>query len=1165
MTLRVKLTLAIIAFGATVMCALSIGLFVTTRAQMRDDFRQRLSDIAGVGALSVDGELHRTLTEPEQEGDAEYLQIRRVLQQIRNTSTDIHFVYTMRVAEDGRILFVVDAETDPEEIAHLGSEYTEASPLLRRNAATLSTSMSEEDFYTDRWGTWLTGYAPIFGDDGERVGLLGVDIKAARIQAYERKLVGVFTAIFLVGLVVSVLLGTVLGNRLAAPIVALTRRAERVGQGDLETSIPVSSNDELGVLEAAFNNMTRQLRELVEQLRAEVASREEAERKYRSIFDNALEGIFQSSHDGRFLTCNPELARMLGYERAEDVLEQVTHIPTQLYVDHSDRDAVLDKLDRDGSVAGLRTRMRRQDGSIIWTELSARRVLDESTGQQYIEGLLKDITQQLEKEVAEQNERVAQEASRAKSEFLANMSHEIRTPMNAVIGLAHLTLKTELTPRQRDYVQKILRSAKALLRIINDILDFSKIEAGKLTMESVPFDIEQVLHSLAGVMSLTADEKGLELLFNLDPKVPRRLIGDPLRLEQVLTNLVANALKFTERGSVVVAIGHEPESEGASEEADAVRLRFSVSDTGIGLSKHAAARLFESFSQADASVTRRHGGTGLGLSICKRLVEMMGGQIWVESTLGEGSTFSFTGVFSRAFEADESRFRYPPQLDGLRVLVVDDNSAARDILCDMLASFSFTADPVASGEEAVAALEAAVEDGRPYQLVLMDWRMPGMDGVETSAAIHDHPNLAEVPSILMVTAYSRDEVQERAQAAGVSGFLIKPVNPSLLFDAIVSLFASEDNQQLRLDESHDLNVQGLDDIRGARLLLVEDNPINQQVARELLEAEGFKVDTADHGRAALEQLAATDGPTGYDLVLMDIQMPEMDGVEAARRIRSLEGAPGQTPIVAMTAHALEAERERCLAAGMNDHVPKPIDPAQLFSTLVRWIPAGAGGAAPRCERPTGSPAPQPPLALRVVDGATGLARVAGNRALYIQLLEQFADKHAASADSIHALIASGRTADAAAQAHAIKGMAGNLGAMELADGAARIEDLLNAGDHAGAESSVTDYASKLGAVLDDIWSLTQEPFPAAPVSTQDAPVVNPKLVLAMLYDLRQKLQTDYGAALATCTQLTELLSESAEARTATEIQAHLEGFDEESAAAATECLIQRLNQTDEET
>jgi two-component system sensor histidine kinase/response regulator len=652
----------------------------------------------------------------------------------------------------------------------------------------------------------------------------------------------------------------------------------------------------------------------------------------------------------------------------------------------------------------------------------------------------------------------AEDATRAKSDFLANMSHEIRTPMNAVIGMAHLALKTDLSPRQYDYLKKIDISAKALLGIINDILDFSKIEAGKLDMESVDFQLEDTLDHISTLVGIKTQEKGLELLFKTDPSVPTALVGDPLRLGQILINLSNNAVKFTDSGEIVIS------TELIQKDDAQVTLKFSVQDTGIGMTAEQAARLFQPFVQADSSTTRKYGGTGLGLTISKRLAEMMGGEIWVESEPGRGSTFSFTANLGLGKETAKKRFKPSPDLRGMKVLVVDDNATSRDIFQEILESFSFEVVPAASAPEGLTQLEKASES-RPFELVIMDWQMPGMDGIEASRRIKSHTGLSKIPPIVLVTAYGREEVMQQAEEVGLEGFLLKPVSPSMLFDAIMQALGKAAPEVSRVAQRKEQEAKALESIQGACVLLVEDNEINQQVAKEILEGAGLKVVVANNGQEAVD--AVKTNP--YDAVLMDVQMPVMDGYTATHKIREWEkevrgqkteaGKEGsalspqssELPIIAMTAHAMAGDEDKSLKAGMNGHVTKPIDPDQLFATLQKWIEPGARRLRDRpaemLVKDSGAAQTIPedgelPEYLPGFDLSDGLTRLRGNKKLYRKLLLDFAADYRGTANDIRSAIDAKDFERAYSLVHNVKGVAGNLAARDLQASAVNLEKLV---------------------------------------------------------------------------------------------------------------------------
>jgi len=628
-------------------------------------------------------------------------------------------------------------------------------------------------------------------------------------------------------------------------------------------------------------------------------------------------------------------------------------------------------------------------------------------------------------EIQEKNQQLKL-ADQHKSDFLANMSHEIRTPMNAIIGLSHLVMNTELAPRQRDSIRKIQQSGHHLLGIINDILDFSKIEAGKLTVERVDFKLEHVLENVANLVADKAGAKGLELVFNVDADVPDDLIGDGMRLGQILINYANNAVKFTEQGEIDILIQVKHRSERD------VLLYFAVKDTGIGLTDEQMQRLFRSFEQADASTTRKFGGTGLGLAISKRLAEMMDGDVGVDSVPGQGSVFWFTARLGLGQKRQRDLLP-KPDLRGRRVLVVDDNDSARTVLCDMLSRMSFVVHAVASGLKAIEAVVAADAAGQAYEIVFLDWQMPGIDGIETAERLQAL-DLAVLPHLIMVTAYGQDRVLQAAAAVGISVVLTKPINVSVMFDTVMNELGA--TKLPRSDHSgSDQANQKLEAIRGARVLLVEDNDLNQEVATGLLEYAGLVVDVADNGEIALKMLQQSS----YDIVLMDMQMPVMDGLDATREIRRLEQF-AQLPIIAMTANTMQGDPEKCFAVGMNDFVAKPIDPELLWATLLKWVRPGPFTAAVAMQDVAAvRDAVLLPEALDGVDMAVGLKRVVGNKALYLAMLRKFVAGQKSTPAALRAALDDEDLGTAERIAHTAKSVAGNIGAGQVQAAAAELE------------------------------------------------------------------------------------------------------------------------------
>jgi signal transduction histidine kinase/DNA-binding response OmpR family regulator/HPt (histidine-containing phosphotransfer) domain-containing protein len=692
----------------------------------------------------------------------------------------------------------------------------------------------------------------------------------------------------------------------------------------------------------------------------------------------------------------------------------------------------------------------------------------------------------------------AEAANNAKSEFLANMSHEIRTPMNGIIGMTHLALQTKLDGRQRNYLESVEVAAKGLLGIINDILDFSKIEAGKVSFEHIEFQLEDVLYGVTDLASIKAQKKELELLFKIDADVPLAMVGDPLRLRQILTNLVDNAIKFTERGEVTVSISQ------VAVGAETVDLRFAVTDTGVGLTQDQIGRLFNAFSQADNSTTRKYGGSGLGLTICKRLVELMSGEMGVISEPGAGSTFYFTARFGLQTGHTRHAVEWKP-VGHLRVLVVDDNASARDIFHGMLQSLHVEVVCVTGGLQALDALEQAQKAGEPFELVLVDWHMPNIDGVETIRRIQADSALATTPMCMMVTAHSREEVLRQVQDTGVNidGLLIKPVAPSTLYDSIMTALGNDPGLGPHKRPERGVRADVARALSGAHILLVEDNVMNREVALEILGRAGIRVDVASNGKQALEMIDRGQ----YDGVLMDCQMPVMDGFEATRLIRA-QPRFAALPVIAITANAMTGDREKCAAAGMNDHIAKPIDMELMFSVLARWVqprtptaPATKDHSAPRMKSVPYIPG---------LDSSRAMVRIGQDGDLFCKMLGWFRDGHCANVTEIRAAIAAGDRSTAHRLAHSLKGAAGSIGATGLSDAAKKLEHALRPGSGPVSQTVLTEVEELMALQLTEIERALPPAAGAAPAA---AVPVNAAELAPLMREMAKLLADDDAEAL----------------------------------------------------
>ncbi len=809
----------------------------------------------------------------------------------------------------------------------------------------------------------------------------------------------------------------------------------------------------------------------VTQLKLTEKALRQAEEKYRAIYENSVEGIFQTTRDGHFLSANPALARMYGFDSPQQLVSALTDIAHQLYVDPERREQFRKLVREQGSVTGFESEIYRNNGTRIWISESARPVNDPAGNLEYYEGTVEDITARKKLDLERERAReAALEIARTKAQFLANMSHEIRTPMNAIIGMTDMLADTRLGPEQREYVDTIHHSTDALLSIINDILDFSKMEAGKLSLEIIDFDLRDIVETTVEMLAERAHKKDIELACWIEPGLPGRLRGDPVRLRQVLTNLTSNAVKFTDAGQVVIRVHRPP---GA---ADAHLLRFDVNDTGIGIPEDAMRRIFQEFTQADGSTTRKYGGTGLGLTISKQLVEMMGGKIGVQSTPGSGSTFWFEIPFAAAESApaEPGPLSAGPTLaeclDGRRLLLVDDTPAYREILRQQLAAPGAELIETESAAEALATLSEAAQAGRPFSVVLIDLDIDDSDGLSLAQNIRNLPDLADTRIVMLSTLLNRLPPSTLA-ATGISACLVKPIRQARLAEClreVLSLPAGNSGQAPDVDTPAPPVASPTDAVRQVRILLAEDNVVNQRVALKQLKKLGFSADAVANGIEVLSALQRIP----YDIIIMDCQMPEMDGYEVTSRIRGggsdsyihLRSAPY---IIALTANAMQGDRERCLSLGMNDYLTKPLHLHQLERALQRALLKVR--PATEDDPPGLPPSPEPAvpaveiLDRTVIDGLKEL-REPGQPDPLAELIHLFFRDAQPRLETMENAAGSEDLATLAANAHTLKGSASNLGARQLAAACAALEKLAKAGNASQARERFFEVKQELKKV-----------------------------------------------------------------------------------------------------
>ena len=870
--------------------------------------------------------------------------------------------------------------------------------------------------------------------------------RAQMLQAIDRVirngiLTVALTGLFIVGL--ATLLGYSVTRRIALPLAHLVDASRAMARGEFNQHIELPGGDELADLGRVFNNTAEKLHELYADL-------QRSEAQFRALIENATDLITVVTPEGRILYGSPSCSRILGHEPEDLVGKHISH-----FISPDDVPALLSLAKHAGSgitSSTMEMRFQRNDGTWGFLEANVRNLKQnpnikgvvmncrDVTARRQSEEEIRRLNNDLERRVAERTAQfeaaktMAEAANRAKSEFLANMSHEIRTPMNGVIGMTELVLDTQLTTEQREFLLTVKSSADLLLTIINDILDFSKIEAGKLALDLIEFDPRDNIGDSAKALALRAHEKGLELVVDIQPDIPERLVGDPARLRQVLVNLVGNAIKFTRQGEVVLKVEKEPADAGPG------HLHFSVVDTGLGIPDNRQGSIFEAFTQADNSMSRRFGGTGLGLTISSRLVGMMGGRIWVESHVGKGSTFHFTAQFDLGKgTASSVRPSELAALSNLPILVVDDNATNRRILDKVLSAWQMTPTSAESGQAALAILEQACLAGRKFPIILTDMQMPDMDGFTLAEKIQNNPAYSGAIIMMLTSAGQRGDAA-RCRELGITAYLTKPIRQSDLLDAIRVALG---RRAIRAQSPALLTRHSLREERPTlRVLLAEDNEVNQKLVVRLLEKRGHACVVANNGRNALAILEKA-GYAGFDVVLMDVQMPEMDGLEATAAIRAREKkSGGHLPIIALTAHAMKGDQERCMAVGMDAYVSKPIRPDELFQVIEHQL--ALSGVAH----------------LRVVgrqfsaedfDAASVMDRVGGDFKVLQELTAIFWDDCPRMLSNIRKALEARSPADLSRAAHMLKGSVANFGSKSASDAALKLEMLWQSGTLKGGD------------------------------------------------------------------------------------------------------------------
>jgi len=875
------------------------------------------------------------------------------------------------------------------------------------------------------------------------------------IKTASRGLTLIFGFVFFI--VIIVILMT---NYITKPIIKLSQSSLKIAEGEYKTKIKVKSKDEIGVLANNFKLMTTQLQKREKDI-------SEANKRYEIIFDNSPIGILYIDDTQTIVSYNKKFIEVIGSGTETGYIGQSVNI-IETTKEHKD---ILTEAIKTGLPRSYSSQSMYNSG--MYVKVNINPINDSRRINLGTIITIENVTEQTKNTDLKIKTEAALKASESKSLFLANMSHEIRTPMNAIIGLSYLMEKTNLDIKQNNYLKKINSSAKMLLGIINDILDFSKIEAGKLTLEYTSFNLEQMLMDINNIFSFTAAQKGLEFILFIHPDVPKEIKGDELRLKQIIINLLSNAIKFTHEGEIEVSIKVKEKTK------ENIRLEFCVRDTGIGMNEEQKARVFSAFSQADESTTRKYGGTGLGLSISKRLVELMDGEIDLNSKPNIGTTFYFDANLEQVKQENPLRFVPAPDLKGTGVLVCDDNASARLVVSSILKSFSFIPNEFEDGISLLEKLESQTEE--EYDLLILDWQMPEMDGIEVAKRIDSSKKINHKPKVILLTAHSETNFDEM-ELTGIETVIYKPVTNSVLFDTIMDVYGKDVPKRHKQISEDDLNTSKLNDYAGANVLLVEDNEINQEVATELFESMGLVVEIAGNGKIATEKILESD-PSKFSLVFMDIQMPVMDGYTATKTIRNNKDYL-KVPIVAMTADVMEGVKEKCLELGMKDFVSKPINPAEVVKAIVNWAvrpsstvhspqstvdsrQSTVGSRQSSVEKKEAeSEVDIPEIPGLNIESALG--RMNNKKKLYLSILEKFYNNNQNIISEIKVTLEKGDYETAKRLIHTLKGVCGNIGADSLHENTKLVETSIHEKNSLKIEEGLNKLDAELKGLFENI-------------------------------------------------------------------------------------------------